>query len=242
MKKLACLLLVLALLTGCQKAVTETQAPDDEKPEISMKTLAPQEMAEAFVNDFVTENDEALLTTYPMTKDMKAALTLTLLQQIRQGLQQNAGQWLNHLETSQVTVQGYQGFILGALYEKETIGFQVLFDAEGLIAGFTFVPYTGPGSETGQNQAFTTEDMTFGLEAWPISGTLYKPNTEENFPLVILVHGSGPNDRYETIGPNAPFKDIAEDLASHGIGVLTYDKRSLTHGAQMAALENMTVH
>jgi dipeptidyl aminopeptidase/acylaminoacyl peptidase len=46
---------------------------------------------------------------------------------------------------------------------------------------------------------------------------------------VVLVHGSGPNDRDETIETNKPFKDIAWGLASHGIAVLRYDKRTLVH-------------
>jgi len=45
-------------------------------------------------------------------------------------------------------------------------------------------------------------------------------------PLVVLVHGSGPNDRDETIGPNKPFRDLAEGLAAAGIGTLRYDKRT----------------
>ena len=42
----------------------------------------------------------------------------------------------------------------------------------------------------------------------------------------MLVHGSGPNDRNEAIGPNRPFEDIADGLASRGIAVLRYDKRT----------------
>lgn len=52
-----------------------------------------------------------------------------------------------------------------------------------------------------------------------------KPGTK--FPIVVLVHGSGPQDRDETTGPNKPFKDIAEGLAASGIGSLRYDKRTV---------------
>ena len=61
------------------------------------------------------------------------------------------------------------------------------------------------------------------------------------FPVVILVHGSGPADRDETIGPNKPFKDLALGLASRGIAVLRYDKRTKAHGAKVAALTSLTV-
>jgi fermentation-respiration switch protein FrsA (DUF1100 family) len=50
------------------------------------------------------------------------------------------------------------------------------------------------------------------------------------------VHGSGPHDGDETIGPNKPFRDLAWGLASRGIAVLRYDKRTLTHGQKMATM------
>lgn len=45
-------------------------------------------------------------------------------------------------------------------------------------------------------------------------------------PLVVLVHGSGPHDRDEAVGPNKPFADIAHALAAAGIATLRYDKRT----------------
>ena len=48
---------------------------------------------------------------------------------------------------------------------------------------------------------------------------------------VVLVHGSGPQDRDETLGPNKPFRDLAWGLASQGVAVLRYDKRTFTHKA-----------
>jgi pimeloyl-ACP methyl ester carboxylesterase len=43
---------------------------------------------------------------------------------------------------------------------------------------------------------------------------------------VVFTHGSGPNDRDETIGPNKPFRDLAHGLAAAGIASLRYDKRT----------------
>jgi hypothetical protein len=55
------------------------------------------------------------------------------------------------------------------------------------------------------------------------------------------VHGSGPNDRDETIGANKPFKDLATGLATRGIAVLRYDKRSRVHAGKMAGAAGFTV-
>jgi pimeloyl-ACP methyl ester carboxylesterase len=49
----------------------------------------------------------------------------------------------------------------------------------------------------------------------------------------VLVHGSGPQDRDETIGANKVFRDIAEGLASKGVAVLRYDKRTLRYPEAM---------
>jgi dipeptidyl aminopeptidase/acylaminoacyl peptidase len=58
---------------------------------------------------------------------------------------------------------------------------------------------------------------------------------------VVLVHGSGPNDRDETIGPNKTFKDLAIGLGSRGVAVLRYDKRTFVYGAKLAAMAGLTV-
>jgi dipeptidyl aminopeptidase/acylaminoacyl peptidase len=55
------------------------------------------------------------------------------------------------------------------------------------------------------------------------------------------VHGSGPNDRDETIGPNKPFRDLAWGLASQGIAVLRYDKRTRVYGSEIAQMTEFTV-
>jgi len=61
------------------------------------------------------------------------------------------------------------------------------------------------------------------------------------FPAAVLVHGSGPNDRDETVGGAKVFKDLAEGLASRGIVVLRYEKRTLQYRARLAGMSNFTV-
>jgi len=70
---------------------------------------------------------------------------------------------------------------------------------------------------------------------------LTMPKGKGPFPAVVLVHGSGPNDRDETIGANKPFKDLAWGLASKGIAVLRYEKRTKHYAAEMKNVENLTV-
>lgn len=51
-------------------------------------------------------------------------------------------------------------------------------------------------------------------------------------PVVVMVHGSGPCDMDETVGPNKPFRDLAHALAKEGIASLRYDKRTRVYGTK----------
>src|SRR3546814_18138775 len=60
-------------------------------------------------------------------------------------------------------------------------------------------------------------------------------DVDAGVPAVGLVHGSGPHDRDESIGPNKPFLDIPRGLAAQGIAVLRYDKRTKARPQDYAA-------
>jgi len=81
-----------------------------------------------------------------------------------------------------------------------------------------------------RTNSFTEKNFTVGGGKWPLPGTLTVPVGTGPWPAVILVHGSGPNDRDEHVGANRPFRDIAWGLATKGIAVLRYDKRTRVYG------------
>ncbi len=78
---------------------------------------------------------------------------------------------------------------------------------------------------------------------YELGGTLTIPDgAKEPYAAVVLVQGSGPSDRDETINKNKPLKDIAEYLTSKGIAVLRYDKRTYTYQSKIAKdISNFTV-
>lgn len=81
--------------------------------------------------------------------------------------------------------------------------------------------------------AFTTEKISVVTDKYKLPGKLTLPLGEAKVPGLVLVHGSGPHDADETIGPNRTFKDVAEGLATRGIAVLRYEKRTHKYGASM---------
>ena len=58
-----------------------------------------------------------------------------------------------------------------------------------------------------------------------LSGTLTIPSSNDTFPAVLLIAGSGPHDRDETVFGHKPFLVLADYLTRQGIAVLRVDKR-----------------
>ncbi|MCB1064143.1 MAG: alpha/beta fold hydrolase [Verrucomicrobiae bacterium] len=77
---------------------------------------------------------------------------------------------------------------------------------------------------------YTSEKVAFAnpLGKNQLGGTLTFPTNPINpLPAVILISGSGPQDRDETIAGHKPFAVIADYLTRRGIAVLRYDDRGV---------------
>jgi len=91
-----------------------------------------------------------------------------------------------------------------------------------------------PASQAAQPGPSTTQErIAVRTGEFKLPGALTLPEGDGPFPAVVLVHGSGPHDEDETIGPNKPFRDLAEGLAERGVATLRYAKRTLKYGMQM---------
>lgn len=78
---------------------------------------------------------------------------------------------------------------------------------------------------------YRTEDVTFKNNLFNINlaGTLSIPEGSGPFPAVILITGSGAQNRNEELMGHKPFLVIADYLARNGIMVLRYDDRGVGH-------------
>jgi pimeloyl-ACP methyl ester carboxylesterase len=76
---------------------------------------------------------------------------------------------------------------------------------------------------------YRSEEVTFANAAHKITlaGTLTLPQKGDKFPVVVLITGSGPQDRDETFSGHKPFLVLADYLTKQGIAVLRYDDRGV---------------
>ncbi|WP_234086857.1 alpha/beta fold hydrolase [Azonexus sp. R2A61] len=110
-------------------------------------------------------------------------------------------------------------------YERAALNAEIAIDGQRRIAGLLIVPQTAP-TALEQNANFSETPLAIPLAGASLPATLTRPAAAGRVPGVVLVHGSGPHDRDESIGPNKPFRDLAHGLARRGVAVLRYEKRS----------------
>ncbi|MCR6495795.1 alpha/beta fold hydrolase [Thermomonas sp. S9] len=122
-------------------------------------------------------------------------------------------------------------------FEQAELVARFAIDADGRIAGFLVQPAQAapaPAPAVAADAPYTEREMAIGDGARALPATLAMPKGGGPFPAIVLVHGSGPHDRDETIGPNKPFLDLARGLAAQGIAVLRYEKRTKAHPEEFA--------
>jgi dienelactone hydrolase len=168
---------------------------------------------------------------------MQKALPLDKLEEVWR----SAGKQFGRLEkiASAAPLKGRRAptVALRCTFAKQAMTLLVVFDREDRIQGFFFqVPDAKfPPPPYARPAAFREEAVTVGAGGdWPLPGTLSLPRGAGPFPGVVLLHGSGPNDRDETIGANKPLRDLAWGLASRGVAVLRFEKRTRAHAARLA--------
>jgi dienelactone hydrolase len=193
---------------------------------------------------------------------MTRALSKNSLKDAWEKVISEAGEYIGEVEVKEGKQDSMHIVEVISEFEKTGIVTRVVFNSQGKISGLWF-NYTAIQDGTKENEnntsknnenegddenidenvsdKFSKEEVHIGDGEWALPGVLTIPSGDGPFPAVVLVHGSGPQDRDETIGPNKPFKDIAEGLAQKGIAVLRYDKRTLVHGSKMQNIATITV-
>jgi uncharacterized protein len=123
-------------------------------------------------------------------------------------------------------------------FERGSQTLAVYLTRDGQLAGIQLAPpgdaqaaapweppgYADPGR-------FDETDVTLGSGPLAVPGTLSLPPQRQPglLPALVLLGGSGPEDRDGSIGRSKPLKDLAWGLASRGVAVLRFDKVTHAH-------------
>ncbi len=151
------------------------------------------------------------------------------IERVWTGVESEDGPYESVTDFQHGTSDGYRQVVATAVFDAGRRQVRLTFDGEDVV-GF----WVGSGQQYDWSRpdyvtpdAFGETDLTLAAPGdCSLGATLTLPAGSEPVPGVVLVHGSGPQDRDETVGPNKPFKDIAWGLASRGLAVLRYDKRT----------------
>jgi dienelactone hydrolase len=151
---------------------------------------------------------------------------------------------LDKIGDPQITKSGPNSIVvIPVRFAQRNLNLRFIVNGAGLLSLFVVQPGAIEWQRPPYSQpdTFTEREVTVGEGEWKLPGTLTVPKGAGPFPAVVLVHGSGPNDRDETVGGSRIFRDLAEGLASRGIVVLRYEKRTRQYGPRAAAMKNFTV-
>jgi len=229
----ACGLILLSFLLARPVVARAVQEPDADvarRAETFVDLLASGRFDEAFETF-----DEKMRGALPVA-NLRAAWTSTT---------QAAGAFDRRISARAETRGAFRIGVVTCAFARANVDVQLVLNAEGKVSGFSMRPATsgvvsGPPSYA-RPEAYTEQEVTAGAAGWPLPGVLTVPVGDGPFPAVILVHGSGPQDRDGSVGPNRVFRDIALGLATNGVAVLRYEKRSREHAKRLNENVRITV-
>ena len=107
----------------------------------------------------------------------------------------------------------------------------LLTSTNAILAGTQFSVQAGLPGTAPSGTTFIEESSTVETATGTLHGTLTRPQTRSEVPVVLIISGSGPTDRNGNSahlkGPNNSLKQLAAALAAQGIASLRYDKRGI---------------
>lgn len=100
--------------------------------------------------------------------------------------------------------------------------------AQGVVTTSFSVTRADPvESEPEEPAPYRSEEVSFENEDVRLAGTLTVPEGTGPFPGVVLITGSGPQDRDEVVAGFPIFRVLSDHLTRQGIAVLRYDDRGV---------------
>lgn len=170
-----------------------------------------------------------------LSDDVRAKVSPVMFTEVFAQLEKQFGKYHSKGEWKKNTSAGQLLYYCDVQFERYALRFLIAFEPDGKANTIRFMPIppTPAVAPTSPNKDYLEESaIEIVSGSYRLPGTLSLPKNLDKAPVVILVHGSGPLDRDETIGLNKPFRDLAWGLSEQGIAVVRYDKRTYVYGTK----------
>lgn len=204
--------------------------------------VEPAALAEQLVDQLVKQDFVAASANFDDA--VKKALPPDKLAQVWKQIIDQAGPFQKRLKTTVARTGEYDGVTVTCAFEKTNLDIKVGYNSQKRVSGLFFAPAATSSLEApnpAQPAAYREEPIELPGSGGSLPDTLTLPTGKRPFPAVVLLQGSGPADRDETVGANKPFRDLAHGLAAHQIAVLRYDRRTRVFPEQFQKSTSVTV-
>ncbi len=188
-------------------------------------------VADDYFNALKTENYKHAFDI--STKALQDALPEAKLQEIWESLPVQMGKYEELIKVETVEQKEMVTYIYSLSFEKSVLDMKITVDNDKLVTGLFFTPSSvpKPGEENKLPNYIAPdnieeEKISFNCDGYDINGKIVTPKGVKEFPIVLMLTGSGPNDMDETIYQRKPFRDIAYGLGNKGIATLRWSKRT----------------
>lgn len=194
-----------------------------------------EELSISFVKKLERQQFDSCYSMFDTS--MANKFNATMLEKMWGSIPRYMGEYKGYTTVESMKKDSIDVVAIRCTFEKTKMDLQFSFNDNKKIVGMFFVPpknktaYVTP--EYAQQNKYYETKISVKTGTMSLPGALCVPNNIKNPPVVILLAGSGPNDKDETIGPNKALKDLAIGLASNGIATYRYDKRTLVYGKDM---------
>lgn len=196
----------------------------------------PESVAKQIVQEIAAGQFDRVEARY--TPEMTASLPAGTLAKVWASVLQQEGSFTAVVSaTSAAKVQTFDIVVVATQFEKAVIDIQIAISPDGKIGGIQVRQHREPpppwvAPAYAKPDTFTEQQLTLTNGKFEMPGILSMPKGTGPFPGVVLVQGSGRQDEDETVGASKPLKDVAWGLASRGIAVYRYTKRTDKYGSQ----------
>ena len=229
-------IVILFIFTSFSGCLEEKKSDTDQKTNTEIAVEFMTEIQQGKLNVAYTYFSQSMKSQFSPSQFQTSWDTITSLY----------GSFEEIKDTNESVEDGYDIVFVNCTFSNNYyIIFKIVFEKSKEISGFwtgkiePIHAYSAPSYA--DTTSFYEEEIIVGRDPWVLPGTISIPKGEGPFPCIVLVHGSGPADRDETVGANKPFKDIAWGLVSNEIIVLRYDKRTKVYPEETALLKNLTL-